>query len=92
MLEFKTIEELKPNPSIIDTIEYCTYKIVNGKVKVLKNTSLKFIKPTQYLITYPLILTIYEYKIEETSNKPFYIKEHSQKYSLTEILNILKKI
>lgn len=92
MLEFKTIEELKPNPSIIDIIESYTYKTINGKVKVLKNTNLKFIKPTEYLITYPLILTIYEYKVKETSNKPFYIKEHSQKYSLTEILNILKKI
>lgn len=92
MLEFKTIEELKPNPSIIDTIKSYTYKTINGKVKVLKNTNLKFIKPTKYLITYPTNLTIYEYKIEEASNKPFYIKEHSQKYSLTEILNILKKI
>ena len=92
MLEFKTIEELKPNPSIIDTIKTYTYKTINGKIKVLKNTNLKFIKPIEYLITYPVNLNIYEYKIEETSNKPFYIKEHSQKYSLTEILNILKKI
>ena len=92
MLEFKTIEELKPNLTIIDIIKSYTYKTINGKVKVLKNTNLKFIKPIEYLITYPLSLTIYEYKVEETSNKPFYIKEHSQKYSLTEILNILKKI
>ena len=92
MLEFKTIEELKPNPSIINIIKSYTYKTINGKVKVLKNNNLKFIKPTEYLIIYPLILTIYEYKVEEASNKPFYIKEHSQKYSLTEILNILKKI
>ena len=71
MLEFKTIEELKPNPSIIDIIKPYTYKTINGKVKILKNTNLKFIKPTEYLITYPKLLTIYEYKIEETSNKPF---------------------
>ena len=92
MLEFKTIEELKPNSFIIDIIKSYTYQTINGKVKVLKNTNLKFIKPIEYLITYPTNLTIYEYKVEESSNKPFYIKEHSQKYSLTEILNILKKI
>ena len=63
MLEFKTIEELKPNPSIIDTIKSCTYKIINGKIKVLKNTNLKFIKPTKYIIKYPKLLTIYEYKV-----------------------------
>ena len=59
MLEFKTIEELKPNPSIINIIKSYTYKTINGKVKVLKNTNLKFIKPTEYLIKYLLILAIY---------------------------------
>ena len=46
MLEFKTIQTLKPN--------------------------------TEYLITYPTTLTILEYKVNEISNKPFFIKEHNQ--------------
>ena len=61
MLEFKTIEELKPNPSIIDIIKSYTYKTINGKVKFLKNTNLKFIKPTEYLITYPVNLNIFDF-------------------------------
>ena len=34
---------------------------------------------------------IYEYKINEISNKPFYIKEHNQKYNIKEITQFLKK-
>ena len=61
MLEFKTIEELKPNPSIIDIIKSYTYQTINGKVKVLKNTNLKFIKPIECLITYPVNLNIFDF-------------------------------
>ena len=32
------------------------------------------IEPTEYLITYPSTLTIYEYKVNEIANRPFYIK------------------
>lgn len=64
----------------------------NGKIKHLKATNLQFIKPTQYLITYPTTLTIYEYKVNEISNKPFYIKEYAQKYNLKEIKQILIKL
>jgi hypothetical protein len=53
---------------------------------------LQFIEPTEYLITSPTTLTILEYKVNEINNKPFYIKEHNEKYSLTEIKNILKKL
>ena len=41
MLEFKTIEELKPNPKLLELI---------------------------------ITFTILEYKVNEISNKPFYIK------------------
>lgn len=41
-----------------------------------------------YLITYPTTLTIYEYKVNEIANKPFYIKEHKQKYNLKDIKQI----
>ncbi len=69
MLEFKTIEELKLNPKLLELIKNYTYKTKKGKVKVLLNTNLQFIVPTQYLITYPTTLTILEYKVNEISNK-----------------------
>ena len=92
MLEFKTIEELKPNPKLLELIKGFTYKTKNGKVKILENTNLKFIEPTEYLILSPIKLTIYEYKVNEISNKQFYIKEHNEKYTLQEICKILNKL
>ena len=50
MLEFKTIEELKPNTKLLELIKDFTYKTKKGKVKVLLNTNLQFIEPTEYLI------------------------------------------
>ena len=90
MLEVKTIEEHKPNPKVLELIKGLTYKIKKGKVKVLLNTNLQFIEPTKYLITYPITLTILEYKVNEISNKPFYIKEHKEKYNLKEIETFLR--
>lgn len=89
MLEFKTIQELKPNEEILDIIKIYKYKIINGKIKTLLNTNLQFIEPTKYIITYPITLTILEYKINEISNKPFYIQEQNEKYNLKEIKQIL---
>lgn len=91
MLKFKTIEEFKPNPKLLELIKDCTYKTKKGKVKVLVNTNLHFIEPTEYLITYPITLTILEYKVNEISNKPFYIKEYKEKYNLKEIETFLRK-
>ena len=90
MLEFKTIEELKPNTKLLEIIKDFTYKTKKGKVKVLLNTNLQFIEPTEYLITYPITLTILEYKVNEISNKPFYIKEHNQKYNLKELEKLIR--
>ena len=90
MLEFKIIEELKPNTKLLELIKNYTYKTKKGKVKVLLHTNLQFIEPTQYLITYPTTLTILEYKVNEISNKPFYIKEHKEKYNLKEIETFLR--
>ena len=92
MIEFKTIQSLKPNTEILEIIKNSEYKIKNGKVKNLLHTNLQVIKPTEYLITYPITLTILEYKVNEISNKPFYIKEHNQKYNLKEVKQILMKI
>ena len=91
MIEFKTIEELKHNTKLLELIKEFTYKTKKGKIKVLLNTNLQFIEPTEYLITYPTTLTILEYKVNEISSKPFYIKEHKQKYNLKEIEKIIKK-
>ena len=90
MLEFKITQELKPNPKLLELIKAYTHKTKKGKVKVLLNTNLQFIEPTEYLITYPISLTILEYKVNEISNKPFYIKEHKEKYNLKEIESFLR--
>ncbi len=71
MLELKTIEELKPNTKLLELIKDFTYKTKKGKVKVFLNTNLQIIEPTEYLITYPITLTIFEYKVNEISNKSF---------------------
>ena len=89
MLGFKTIQILKPNTEILEIINDYKYKIKNGKIKNLLRTNLQVIEPTEYLITYPTTLTLLEYKVNEISNKPFYIKEHKQKYNLKEIKQIL---
>ena len=91
MFEFKILEEFKPNPQIIELIKHYTYKTKKGKIKVLLHTNSQIIEPTEYLITHPITLTILEYKVNEISNKPFYIKEHKAKYNLKEIENIIKK-
>ena len=91
MLEFKTIQTLKPNTEILEVIKNYKYKIKNGKVKNLLHTNLQVIEPTEYLIKYPISITILEYKVNEISSKPFYIKEHKQKYNLKEIKQILNK-
>ena len=82
MLEFKTVQELKPNEEILDIIKNYKYKIINGKIKTLLNTNLQFIEPTKYIITYPTTLTILQYKINE-------IQEQNEKYNLKEIKQIL---
>lgn len=92
MLEFKTVETLKPNAEILEVIKDYRYKIKKGTIRHLLHTNLQVIEPTTYLITYPTPLTILEYKINEISSKPFYIKQHNQKYNLKEILQILKKL
>ncbi len=81
----------KPNDEILEIIKTYEYTVKNGKIKHLKATNLQFINPTEYSITYPTTLTIYEYKVNEIANKNFYIKEYKQKYNLKEIKQILIK-
>lgn len=89
MLEFKVIEELKPNPKIIELIKEYTYK-TKAENQSSSIYYLQVIEPTKYLITHPITFTILEYKVNEISNKLFYIKEHKAKYNLKEIENIIK--
>lgn len=91
MLEFKVIENLKPNKDLNDILKDFKYKVKLGQIKTIIHTNLKVITPTEYQITYPTILTILEYQVNEISNKPFYIKEHNQKYNIKEITQFLKK-
>lgn len=92
MFEFEVIQELKTNAEILEIIKDYDYIIKNGKIKHLKATNLQFIEPIEYLITYPTTLSIFEYKVNEIANKPFYIKEHKQKYNLKKIKQILIKL
>ena len=91
MLEFKAIENLKPNKDLTNLLKDFKYKVKLGQIKTILHTNLQVIIPTEYQITYPTTFTIREYKVNEISNKPFYIKEHNQKYNIKEIAKILKK-
>ena len=46
MLEFKIIQELKPNEELLEIIKNYNYTIKNGKIKQLMATNLQFIEPT----------------------------------------------
>ena len=92
MLEFKVIQELEPNIEILETIKNYTFTTKNGKVKHLLATNLQFSEPTEYWNTNPITHRILDYKVNEISNKNFFIKEHNQKYNLKEIMQILIKL
>ena len=91
MLEFKVIEKLKPNKDLTGILKNFKYKVKLGQIKTILHTNLQVIISTEYKIIYPTTLTILEYKVNEISNKPFYIKEHNQKYNIKEITQFLKK-
>ena len=91
MFEFKVIENLKPNKDLTGILKDFKYTVKLGQIKTILNTNLQVVIPTEYQVTYPTTLTILEYKVNEISNKPFYIKEHNQKYNIKEITQFLKK-
>ena len=92
MLDFKIIEEVMPNKEVINALNNSLFRVVPGKLKQLLNTNLTYVVPTMYIVVSPVTLTILEYKVSEISNKNFYIKEYNEKYSLKELLNVLKNI
>ena len=91
MLEFKVIENLKPNKDLTNILKGFKYKVKLGQIKIIIHINLQVIIPTEYKITYPTTITILEYKVNEISNKSFYIKEHNQKYNIKKITQFLKK-
>ena len=91
MLKFELIEELKPHPEIIKLLKDYQYEVKNGVSKAILKTNLEAIKPITYQITHPINLTILEYRVNEISNKPFYVKEHKEKHNLKEIKSLLAK-
>ena len=61
MLEFKVIENLKPNKVLTDILKAFKYKSILGQIKTILHTNLQVIIPTEYKITYPTTLTILEW-------------------------------
>ena len=92
MFKFEIIQKIKPNAEILEIIKSYVFTTKNGVVKHLMATNLQFIEPIEYRLTSPVVLTILEYKINEISNKNFYVKEYKQKYNLKEIKQILMKL
>lgn len=91
MFEFKVIENLKPNKDLTGILKDFKYTVKLGQIKTILHTNLQVVIPTECQVTYSTTLTILEYKVNEISNKPFYIKEHNQKYNIKEITQFLKK-
>ena len=63
MLEFKVIENLKPNKDLTDILKDFKYKVKLGKTKTILHTNLQVVIPTEYQITYPTTLIILECKV-----------------------------
>ena len=91
-MKFEVIEELEPNPEILKLLKDCDYETKNGVSKAILKTNLEVIEPITYEITNPINLTILEYRVNEISNKPFYIKEHKDKHNIKEIKQLLIKL
>ncbi len=51
MLEFKVIENLKPNKDLTNLLKDFKYKIKLGQIKTIIYTNLQVIIPTEYKIT-----------------------------------------
>ena len=65
MLEFKVIENLKPNKDLTNILKDFKYKVKLGQIKTILHINIQVVIPTEYQITYPTTLTILEYKVNE---------------------------
>lgn len=50
MLEFKVIENLKPNKDLTGILKNFKYKVKLGQIKTILHTNLQVIIPTEYKI------------------------------------------
>lgn len=55
MLEFKTIETLKPNIEILETVKDYTYKVKKGTIKPILHTNLQVIEPIEFRSVFLLL-------------------------------------
>ena len=53
----------------MSSIQFRSQNKLNSDVQGFLNTNLKFIEPTIYEISFPITLTIFEYKINEINYK-----------------------
>ena len=90
MLEFRVIENLKPNKDLTSILKDFKYKVKLGQIKTILHTNLQVVIPTEYQITYPTTLTILEYKVNEISNKPFILKSIIKSIILKKLHNFWK--
>ena len=63
MLEFKVIENLKPNKDLTGILKDFKYTVKLGQTKTILHTNLQVVIPTEYQITYPTTLIILECKV-----------------------------
>ena len=68
MLEFKVIENLKPNKDLTDILKNFKYKVKLLKIKTIMRTNLQVITPTEYQIKYLTTIAILEYKVNKILN------------------------
>ena len=64
MLEFKIIENLKPNKDLTSILKDFKYKAKLEQIKTILHTNLQVVIPAEYQITYPTTLTTLEYNME----------------------------
>ena len=53
MLEFKVIENLKPNKGLTDILKNFEYTVKLGQIKTILHTNLQVVITTEYKIIYP---------------------------------------
>ena len=70
MLEFKVIENLKPNKDLTNILKNFKYKVILGQIKTILHTNLQVVIPTEYQVTYPITFTKLEYKVNEIYKVP----------------------
>ena len=52
MLEFKVIENLKPNKDLTDILKHFKYTVKLGQIKTILHTNLQVVIPTNYISYY----------------------------------------